>query len=264
MRPALVATDLDGTFLGAGSEAHPENMAAAKAIVEAGITLVIATGRPRRWLQQIDDLRELNPLVIASNGASVGPLCSAWPDIIHPIDPAMILDFAATLPAQLEPTFAVEYSVEWGRENRYPDAPRDDKALYVEELPQLLGRGDIIKVLARTEHLNTDEWAPIALEAAGEGLTCTFSWFDHQGTVEVSATGVSKGTALSEILSTLGIDPADCAAFGDMPNDLEMLRLVGAPHVMAGSHKSMFEHGFATIGHHHEGAVGEMMRSYLP
>lgn len=263
MRPALVATDLDGTFLGADSVAHPDNMAAAKDIVEAGITLVIATGRPRRWLQQIDGLRDLNPLVIASNGASVGPLCADEPDIIHPIPPSAIEAFAAALPAELEPTFAVEYAVEWGREDRYPPAPRNDEALHVEDLPRLLERGDIIKLLARTEHLNTDEWAPITLDAAGSDLTCTFSWFDPHGTVEVSATGVSKGTALAEVLAALGIDPTDVAAFGDMPNDLEMLRLVGAPFVMAGSHKSMFEHGFTTIGHHYEGAVGEQLRSYL-
>ncbi len=263
MRPALVATDLDGTFLGAGSVAHPDNMDAAKQIVEAGITLVIATGRPRRWLQQIDELRALNPLVIASNGASVGALCADEPDIIHPLPPAAIEAFARALPAELEPSFAVEYAVEWGREDRYPAAPVNDEARHVEDLPQLLQRGDIIKVLARTEHLNTDEWAPITGEAAGSELTCTFSWFDPHGTVEISATGVSKGTALAEVLASLGIDPADVAAFGDMPNDLEMLHLVGAPFVMAGSHRSMFEHGFTTIGHHHEGAVGEQLRTYL-
>ncbi len=263
MKPALVATDLDGTFLGANSVAHPGNIAAAKDIVAAGITLVIATGRPRRWLQQIDELRELNPLVIASNGASIGPLCAEEPDLVHPISTASIQAFAAALPPRLEPTFAVEYAVEWGREERYPSAPSSDRAAHVGSLPELLQHGNVIKVLARTQHLNTDDWAPIALEAAGSELTCTFSWFDAHGTVEVSAPGVSKGSALSEVLATLGIPPANCAAFGDMPNDLEMLRLVGSPFVMAGSHASMFEHGFTAVGHHHEGAVGEQMRSYL-
>lgn len=263
MKPALIATDLDGTFLGANSVAHPGNIAAAKDIVAAGIALVIATGRPRRWLQQIDELRELNPLVIASNGASIGPLCAAEPDLVHPMSAASIEAFAAALPAELQPTFAVEYAVEWGREQGYPPAPRIDEAVHVEALSALLSRGEVIKVLARTQHLNTDDWAPIALQAAGSSLTCTFSWFDPHGTVEVSATGVSKGSALSEVLATLGINPADCAAFGDMPNDLEMLRLVGSPFVMAGSHESMFEHGFTAIGHHHEGAVGEQLRTYL-
>ncbi|MDO5736988.1 MAG: HAD family hydrolase [Propionibacteriaceae bacterium] len=263
MRPTLVATDLDGTFLGAGSEPHPGNIAAAKELVDSGITLVIATGRPRRWLQQIDGLREMNPLVIASNGASVGHLTATEPDFIHPIPPAAIASFAAALPAELEPSFAVEYAVEWGRDPRYPSVVRDDEAMHVEDLQRLVERGDIIKIMARTEHLNTDEWAPITLEAAGSALTCTFSWFDPFGTVEISAAGVSKGSALAEVLATLGVDPADCAAFGDMPNDLEMLRLVGSPFVMAGSHKSMFEHGFTTIGHHHEGAVGKQFRTYL-
>lgn len=263
MKPSLVATDLDGTFLGANSVAHPGNMAAAKDIVAAGIKLVIATGRPRRWLQQIDELLELNPLVIASNGASVGPLRAEEPDFVHPMSAASIEAFAAALPAELEPTFAVEYAIEWGREMGYPTAPRNDEAVHVEDLSDLIRRGDVIKVLARTTHLDTNEWAPIALEAAGTDLTCTFSWFDPHGTVEVSAMGVSKGTALHEVITALGISPNDCAAFGDMPNDLEMLRLVGSPFVMAGSHASMFQHGFTAIGHHEEGAVGEQLRTYL-
>ncbi len=263
MKPALVATDLDGTFLGAGSEPHPGNIAAAKAIAAAGIPLVIATGRPRRWLRQIHALRELNPLVIASNGASVGPLCSDHPDVIHPIPADSILDFAAALPAELEPSFAVEFAVEWGREESYPPPPNNDEAEYIEDIGTLVERGDVLKLLARTRHLDTNDWARVTLDAAGSDLTCTFSWFDLQGTVEVSAMGVSKGSALAEVLETLGIDPADVAAFGDMPNDLEMLRLVGSPFVMAGSHASMFEHGFTAIGHHHEGAVGEQLRSYL-
>lgn len=263
MKPALVATDLDGTFLGADGRAHPGNIAAAHQIVAAGIPFIIATGRPRRWLKEIDELRELNPLVIASNGASVGLLCDEEPQLIHPIPREAIAAFAAAIPVELEPTFSVEYAVEWGRERNYPAVARDDDALYIEDLDELMHRGDIIKLMARTEHLNTDEWAPIALHAASDQLTCTFSWFDEHGTVEVSASGVSKGTTLKEVLDSMGIDPADCAAFGDMPNDLAMLHLVGSPFVMAGSHNSMLEHGFTTIGHHYDGAVGDQLRSYL-
>lgn len=262
MKPALVATDLDGTFLGAGGQAHPGNLAAARAAVEAGIELVVATGRPRRWLTMLDPLLDLDPIVIASNGGSVGRLAADGPSIIHPIPRKSIEAFVAGLPAELEACFAVEYALEWGHEPAYPESLLGSRGV-VQPLSELLDRGPIIKLLAHTRELGTEDLAAIALEAAGDGLTCTFSWAAEHGTVELSAQGVSKGAALAEVIDELGVAASECAAFGDMPNDLDMLRLVGSPFVMAGSHPSMFEHGFPVIGEHYDGAVGEQLRRYL-
>ncbi len=259
MKPALVATDLDGTFLGAGGRAHRGNLRAARELARAGVELVIATGRPRRWLDQLAPLEDVDPIVIASNGASIGRLATLEPERLHPIDPALVEEFAEGLPRHLDVSFAVEFPLEWGREPDYP-APHLSHDGVVASLGELLDAGPVIKLLAHTRLADTEALAEVALEAAGEGMTCTFSWSDRFGTVELSAPGVSKGTALAEVISSLGLDPADCVAFGDMPNDLEMLRLVGQPFIMAGSHPSMFDHGFTVIGHHHEGAVGEVLR----
>lgn len=261
MRPALVATDLDGTFLGAEGLAHPGNLEAAQAITEAGIEFVVATGRPRRSLEALLPLNGINPIVICSNGASIGRLKAPDPEIIHPIDPSTIHDLAASLPRGIEASFAVEFSHEWGHDSAFPKMP--DWEAKVAPLPELVDHGPIIKLLVHTKHANTEDLAVVVAEAAGEGLTCTFSWTSDHGTVEISAPGVNKGTALAEVITELGLDAAECAAFGDMPNDLDMLRLVGRPFVMAGSHPTMFDHGFTVIGHHHEGAVGQMLRSYL-
>lgn len=263
MKPALIATDLDGTFLGAHAAAHPDNMAAAREIVASGIELVIATGRSRRGLQQIEELRDINPMVITINGASAGRLCAEEPEITQPIEPSSIQLFAKALPAELDPMFAVDYVHEWGCENPYPQDPSLGPSLHVEELPRLLRRGPILKVSAQTRHVDTDQWVPIVLEAAKDTLSCTFSWPDRWGRAEISAPGVSKGSALAEILERWGIDPVDCAAFGDMPNDLEMLQLVGDPFVMAGAHPSLLKQGFTRIGHHHDGAVGAQWLLYL-
>lgn len=262
MRPHLIATDLDGTFLGAEAAPHPGNMKAAREIVDAGIEFVVATGRPRRWLQPIRELQELDPIVIANNGASVGRLSAERPEITHPIDVALIRDFLNRLPQDLEPVIAVEYEYGWGREEAYPDA-HDDANHIVGEIEEILTAEPILKVLARTEHVDTDSWADIAVEAAGPDLECTFSWSDTAGTVEVAGPGVSKGTALAELLRRRGIDPVEVAAFGDMPNDLTMLQLVGYPFVMAGAHLSLLDHGFTQIGHHHDGAVGEQLLTWL-
>ena len=51
--------------------------------------------------------------------------------------------------------------------------------------------------------------------------------------LEVNEPGVSKGTAVRRLCEAHGIDPKDAMAIGDQMNDLEMLRCVGHPVLMA-------------------------------
>ena len=262
MKPALIATDLDGTFLGANAVLLQSNLAAARRSIEEGVVFVIATGRPRRWLDVLTELRDLDPVVISSNGAAVGRLARPRPDLIHPIEPERALTFAAALPPELEVSFAVEYEQGWGREPGYP-AGLFSGADHVADLTDLLVAAPIIKVLAHTRRADTHTFSPVAVAAAGEILQATFSWQDAYGTVELSAPGVTKGTALARLLEEVGINAADAVAFGDMHNDLGMLELVGRGYVMANADPCLLGRGFTRIGPNHEGAVGEQILRLL-
>ncbi len=258
----LVATDLDGTFLGGRGELHPRSIEAAYELAAAGAELVIATGRGRQWLGLLEPLLEMDPIVIASNGATIGRLEASEPEVIHPIPPDLIRDFVGRLPRHLDVAFAVDYPSDTAREPSYP-APEPALERVVAPLEELIVGEPVIKLLAHTRQANTEALAEVAVEAAGEGMTCTYSWSDRFGTVELSAPGVSKGSALVEVIRRLDLDPGACAAFGDMPNDLEMLRVVGQPFIMRDSHPSLFQEGFTTVGHNHEGAVGHTICKLL-
>ena len=254
MKPALIATDLDDTFLGANAVLLQSNLAAARRSVEEGVVFVIATGRPRRWLDALAELRDLDPVAISSNGAAVGRLTRPHPDFLHPIEPERALAFAAALPPELEVSFAVEYEYGWGREPGYPVG-------HFSGADQVAG--PVIKVLARTRHADTHAFSPVAVAAAGEILQATFSWHDVCGTVELSAPGVTKGAALARLLEEIGVDAADAVAFGDMHNDLGMLELVGRGYVMADADPCLLGRGFTRIGPNNEGAVGEQILRLL-
>ena len=50
------------------------------------------------------------------------------------------------------------------------------------------------------------------------------------------ASGVSKASALARICDRHGFDAQDVVAFGDMPNDIEMLDWAGHGVAMANAH----------------------------
>src|ERR1700712_3467382 len=51
--PRLIVVDLDGTLLGADGAVSERNSSALRRAADAGTKVVIATGRPPRWLEHI-------------------------------------------------------------------------------------------------------------------------------------------------------------------------------------------------------------------
>ena len=66
-----IATDLDGTLLGSDGVVSARTRTAVLAAEDAGMTVVIATGRPPRWIAPIVDQLGDRGLVVCANGAAV-------------------------------------------------------------------------------------------------------------------------------------------------------------------------------------------------
>jgi hydroxymethylpyrimidine pyrophosphatase-like HAD family hydrolase len=60
----------------------------------------------------------------------------------------------------------------------------------------------------------------------------------HSGAafVEMSAAGVTKASGVRGLCERLGIGPGEVIAFGDMPNDLAMMRWAGRRVAVANAH----------------------------
>jgi HAD superfamily hydrolase (TIGR01484 family) len=71
MRPAVVATDLDGTVVRSDGTISARTRAALGRAVESGALVVVVTGRPPRWLDGIADALGHHGLAICANGALV-------------------------------------------------------------------------------------------------------------------------------------------------------------------------------------------------
>jgi hydroxymethylpyrimidine pyrophosphatase-like HAD family hydrolase len=95
-----------------------------------------------------------------------------------------------------------------------------------------------VKVLAQHLTLDPDDFRARVIDAVGESATPTWT-IDHL--MEISAAGVTKGGALAALCERLGVGPDEVVAFGDMPNDLAMLRWAGTSYAVANGHESVLE-----------------------
>ena len=67
----LVASDLDGTLLRRDGSISERTAMAVQAIEEVGISIVLPTARPPRFLGGIVEALACHPIVVCSNGAFV-------------------------------------------------------------------------------------------------------------------------------------------------------------------------------------------------
>src|SRR5207253_8862875 len=82
--------------------------------------------------------------------------------------------------------------------------------------------------------VTADELVVAVRAACGELVEATHS--SNSGLVEISMPGASKAAALAWVAERAGVDPSEAAAFGDMPNDVEMLRWAGHAVAVANAH----------------------------
>ncbi len=264
--PALIVSDLDGTFLspdGTVSEVNAEAVAAAQ---RAGIPVIFATGRPVRWLEVISDLPGAHPTVIASNGAVLYDLGEKQVLRSRTIDRTLGRDAIRLLRRELpELRFGFEAGKRFGYEPGYliTDDDEDDPAVRVGRAEDLVLEADHVKILARHPEWSSDDLAAAATELIGDVLTVTHSSMPGSRLIELSRLGVSKASMLAEVCADLDIALADVAAFGDMPNDLDLLTVVGRPHAMENAHPLLLDLGIAVVPSNAQSGVGRTISGWL-
>jgi hydroxymethylpyrimidine pyrophosphatase-like HAD family hydrolase len=94
-----------------------------------------------------------------------------------------------------------------------------------------------VKLLAWSAAPVTDAVVEMVGDILPTGTAVTYS--GAAGMLEVHAAGVSKVATLSALCGSWGVSAEEVAAFGDMPNDLPMLRWVGHAVAVANAHPAV-------------------------
>jgi hydroxymethylpyrimidine pyrophosphatase-like HAD family hydrolase len=255
--PRLVATDLDGTLLRSDGTIAPRTRDALAAARARGATIVACTARPARWMADLAIAGGLDGPAVCANGAVVWDLDDLALIDSFPIGPAAALEVVHRLrPLVPGGAWAVEGVDSFGREPAYFTRwPVPDNSI-VDHVETLLAVPPV-KLLLRVAPPGSPAVATAAREAVADLVELT--WSEPSAEVmEMSALGVSKGSSLAGLCGRWGIDAAEVVAFGDMPNDLPMLRWAGrgiamgnAPpevaHVAGEVTLSNDEHGVAVV-----------------
>jgi hypothetical protein len=229
--PRVIATDLDGTLLRSDGTIAPRTRAAIAAVQARGATVVACTARPARWMAELARSGGIHGAAVCANGAVLWDL-----DAVAVIDsfPVACATARATV-ARLRPlipggAWAVEGVDSFGREPGYHTRwPVPDDAI-VDHVETLLAAPPV-KLLLRGGGRGgggpgSEALALVARDAVADLVHLT--WSDPSaGLLEMSAHGVTKGSGLAALCAGWGVDAGEVIAFGDMPNDLPMLRWAG-------------------------------------
>jgi Cof subfamily protein (haloacid dehalogenase superfamily) len=239
----LVAIDMDGTLLPTFAQALTTRTARAlKAAQQAGITVVIATGRRTAYtapLLEGHGLRADMPL-ITSNGAVVRTLGGDAIDCSH-----LASRVARGLCGLLRPFGAVVFTFDrlgrrelvledldqahgrialWVEANRNAIEvvkPLEDALIDGEDPIQGMAAGNLSQMRKAEQAVKASEWAGccecVKTEYPGRDLSI----------LDLLPQGVSKGSALERLAAHLGVDRKETMAIGDNWNDVEMLEWAG-------------------------------------
>ena len=238
MRFRLVASDLDGTLLRTDDTLSPRTRAAIHAVAEKDV-FVYATGRPPRWVHPVAELSGHRGLAVCSNGAIIIDLTDESvvdQRLIPTADCLRIIEIVRAL--MPEAGFATDRPAGFAHDPAYvpvfaqaPDTPVGAIEDLVKDAP--------FKILFRHNSMNGKVFDSV-VDAIGSLGTVTYgSTASIPGSntlIEVMAAGVSKASGLSRICDHYGFESDDVVAFGDMPNDIEMLDWAGHGVAMANAH----------------------------
>lgn len=232
-----MACDLDGTLVCADGGISARTVAALAACQDAGLIVVFVTGRPPRWMAAVSEATGHRGVAICGNGALVVDLGTGDVVETHALSVRTVLRSAQLLRERLPAAvFALETLDGYRREPEFRPRWESIPAAMTAVLPQLLADDPVVlKLLCRVRGGVADELlaaARLVLHGVAEPVHSNSA--DHL--LEISAPGVSKASTLALFAQQRGLGPDDVVAFGDMPNDVPMLRWAGRGYAMADGH----------------------------
>ena len=269
----LIAMDLDGTLLTTDKRLTERNRHALEKAAEAGIFVVLATGRIYAGVPE--ELRAL-PFIrylILGNGATVYDreadriLYSAEIPPQTAVEVLEWLDGFAAIYDCYQDNQGYMTAEMWEKADRYAPSPVYLQMIRTLRKPvpdlkeHLRARGRSVQKLQA--FCETDEVQAQVLEKTARrfsGLSVTTSIARN---VEINDGRANKGAGLQALCDFLGIGTGTAVAFGDGFNDLSMIRTAGIGVAMGNSVQAVLDAADRIAPGNDEDGVGRVVEELL-
>lgn len=238
----VLALDIDGTLLTGDGQLTGTVKNAVRRAADAGVTVVLTTGRALHHTEYIyDDLNLDGPLVLL-NGAEV------WKR------PGELLQRHYLIPEHRARLLAL--ALEHGAwywlttvDGPFSKETWSDDLLNRDWMKLGMRHSDP-RVLQRIAAV-IGEWDAYEVTSS------------HPTNIEVGPKGVTKATGLSAVCSELGLSLHDVLAIGDSPNDVAMLRSVGFGVAMGNADPAVKRLADAVTASNQDDGVARAIDEYL-
>ena len=251
MQYLAIATDLDGTLLRSDQRISPRTRDAIARAEDMGLMVVIATGRPPRWIAPVVEQLGERGLVVCANGATVYD--PAQHRIVHrnDISPEVALSIVDDVEKEFpEAILGVEQGFDFGVDEAMRDSGsrfQDGSGFKFQDLiPDVVVAPirsfldeSVTKLIVRMPHPAPEGTAARVQEVIGPRALVTHS--TNESFLEVSSPTAHKATTVELLLVEHGVAAGEVVAFGDMPNDLELIRWAGLGVAMANAHPRLID-----------------------
>ncbi len=273
----LIAIDIDGTLLDSKFQVSQANLHALRRAHEAGIEIVLGTGRRHKFALPIAESLGFDLWLISSNGAVTRSLGGELfhRDLLPQAVALKLSDYMREFRHNMVLTFDREgpgaivceshqqlYGViqRWMEKNApYIEYVNPIEKALTEDPIQTMFCGPVELMQGALQRLVDCEFA--------REFTVLRTQYDHRdlSILDILNAGCSKGHALERWAHHRGISASEVMAIGDNYNDIEMLTFAGHPVIMGNAADSDFEiePGWTITLHNDESGVAAAIDQVL-
>ena len=264
----LVAVDMDGTLLHNDKSISDYTINVLRKIVEKGILLVPASGRPLNGMKAavLNNVKGIK-YAICSNGAMLMDVQKekSISETGIPIEKALeALTYLEQFPVAVyvhtdRGTFRAEGWEKTGLSEKYPYIRFSEGN--VKNLGEFL-RTSGVNVMKMGAFVLTDELAQKLLEK-GSPIPGIAFLRSGDGIIELNSTNASKGNALCILCEKLGIQLENVLAIGDNENDISMLQAAGISAAMENAEDDVKQAAKFVAGNNEEDGAAHFLEEWV-
>ncbi|MHA7280158.1 HAD family hydrolase [Arthrobacter sp. MDT2-2] len=259
----LIALDVDGTLVDHEGSMTEEVRDAARAVIEAGHDVIIATGRSLgATLPVIGLLGITRGFAVCSNGGVTLRIDDALPEGFEVLE-RVTFDPKPALTALRERLPSAKYALEDDRgrflsTESFQDASFGSEAQSVGFEEMVESRA--VRVVVFSTDSSAEEFGEAVASIGLHGVTYSVGW---TAWLDIAASGVTKASALEALRQRLGTARSLTVAVGDGRNDIEMLQWAGRGVAMGQAPDEVRSAASEVTGSVYDDGAAKVLRSLV-